>query len=243
MNSEKERQTMGESNQGIQFYNKGNVSITGPVAIGKNAKAVQGQPAPDGNTHEQQQQVIRVLLLFTNPFDTSRLQLDKEERVIKEGIRRSKYRDTIQLAERHATTLHDLRHALQDEPCNILHIAAHGNTTALILANEQGSSHPIPAGILAEYLKSYRPALQCVIFNVCKSALLAQEVSLGIHYAIGVEADLDDEIAIEFSRGFYDALGAGYEIKRAYEEGIHTARMGVPGIQAMPELFCDGQYM
>ncbi len=40
---------------------------------------------------------------------------------------------------------------------------------------------------------------------------------------------ISDEGATEFTRGFYDALGAGKPIKFAYEEGCRTiSLMGLP---------------
>jgi hypothetical protein len=43
-----------------------------------------------------------------------------------------------------------------------------------------------------------------------------------------MEDSVLDETAIEFSRGFYDALGAGRGIEDAYEEGCSAAELNVP---------------
>jgi hypothetical protein len=40
-----------------------------------------------------------------------------------------------------------------------------------------------------------------------------------------MDNEIDNEAAIEFSRGFYDALGAGHDIDRAFEEGITAVRL------------------
>jgi hypothetical protein len=39
------------------------------------------------------------------------------------------------------------------------------------------------------------------------------------HFTVGVEDSLGDAAAIEFSRGFYDALAAGKEIEFSFEQG------------------------
>lgn len=55
---------------------------------------------------------INVLVVFANPRGTSSLKLSTEDRVIRESIRLSRYRNDISLTIRHATTVHDLRLSL-----------------------------------------------------------------------------------------------------------------------------------
>ena len=42
---------------------------------------------------------------------------------------------------------------------------------------------------------------------------------------IGMDAATDDEAAVEFSRGFYDALANGRNFARAFEEGRSALRL------------------
>ena len=39
-------------------------------------------------------------------------------------------------------------------------------------------------------------------------------------YTIGMKGEIEDNLALEFSRGFYDALSAGKNVEEAYDEGI-----------------------
>lgn len=232
---------MSDINKGIQFNNTGNISFHGPVASGDHAQANQWLSVPEKEVHGNKKLELRILLLFANPFDTGRIYLEGEERVIKEALRRSKQRDALHLAACQATTLDDFRRALLDERPDVLHIGAHGNTNELILSNEQGYGQTLAGEQLAAYLPLYAQHLQCAIFNVCHSATMACCVSRSIKYAIAVEGRIADDVAIHFACGFYDALGAGETIERAYTEGVAAASMMTPVPLVLPELFCDGR--
>ena len=42
---------------------------------------------------------------------------------------------------------------------------------------------------------------------------------------IGMDESISDGAAIEFSRGFYDALGAGKTIDIAFDEGVSAMKL------------------
>jgi hypothetical protein len=67
--------------------------------------------------------------------------------------------------------------------------------------------------------------------NACYSLTTgALTSSLGVPYTIAMEGPISDPAAIEFSRGFYDAIGAGKGISFAYEEGCgRVALKGLDG--------------
>lgn len=170
----------------------------------------------------------KVLLVFSNPGDTERLRLDAEDRLIREAIRLSRYRDNITLTVRHAATIHDLRRSLLDDEFQIVHIAGHGSDRGLVLEDEAGKASFIPQEALAELFKAYRQTLRCVILNACYSATQGQLISLGISFTIAMEGTLGDKAAREFTRGFYDALGAGRDFDFAYKEGCRCANLAAP---------------
>jgi hypothetical protein len=47
---------------------------------------------------------------------------------------------------------------------------------------------------------------------------------------------VDDNAALEFSRGFYDALGAGKEIDFAYQEGCRNVKLEAPNARFVSRL-------
>jgi len=172
-----------------------------------------------------------ILVVFANPRGSSPLRLDSEDHAIHEAIRRSKYRDSIRLTPCHAATVHDLRRALLDDDFRIVHISGHGTGRGLILEDGSGRMYVVPQQALADLFQAYSlPAgpLECVILNSCYSFSQGKLVSLNVPFTIVAEGPIGDNASIEFSRGFYDAIGAGLSIDLAYAQGRHSVKLAAP---------------
>jgi broad specificity phosphatase PhoE len=174
------------------------------------------------------QSKIAVLVVFANPRGTDSLRLGTEERAIRQSIKLSRNRDYISLTTCHASTVHDLRRALLENEFKIVHISGHGTKTGLMLEDELGEPYVVPQEALAELFSAHTPPLQCVILNACFSVSQSRLNSSVLPYTIAMENSISDEAAIEFSRGFYDAIGVGQNIEFAYEEGCRTVRLAAP---------------
>lgn len=179
---------------------------------------------------------VNVLVILANPKGTSPLRLGAEDRAIRQSIRLSRYRDNISLTIAHAATVHDLRRALLDQEFHIVHISGHGSEAGLILEDELGQRYTVPLQALADLFRAYSPPIRCIILNACYSIAQGQLTSLGVPYTIAMEGPISDEAAIEFARGFYDAIGAGRDIEFAYEEGCRTVRLAAPNTQFVSKL-------
>lgn len=166
-----------------------------------------------------------VLLAFANPKGTDLLRLSAEDRAIRECIALSKYRENFLLEFKHATTINDLRRALLEKDYHLIHFSGHGTGKGLVLENELGEIQIVPQKALAEFLSDYSPPLECVILNACYTKKQGRLVSIGIPYTIAMEGPISDPAAIEFVRGFYDAIGAGKNIEFAYQVGRRTVEM------------------
>jgi len=179
----------------------------------------------------------KVLAVFANPTGSSPLKLGSEDRVIRECVTRSRYRENISLEIRHAITIHDLRRALLEEDYRIVQFSGHGTGKGLAFEDEQGRVRLVPPLALAELLAAYSPPIECVILNACYSNVQGQIVSSGVPFTIGMDGPVSDAGATEFTRGFYDAIGAGKDVEFAYQEGCRTIRlMGLPD-GTVPMLF------
>jgi hypothetical protein len=75
---------------------------------------------------------------------------------------------------------------------------------------------------LRELIERYS-MVRCVILNSCNSASsLAEPIG---PITVGIDDSIADASAIEFSRGFYDAIGAGKDFELAVGEGISAVEM------------------
>ncbi|MGA8023477.1 MAG: CHAT domain-containing protein, partial [Candidatus Acidiferrales bacterium] len=109
-----------------------------------------------------------ILLVMSNPSKTSRLDLGREERIIREAIKLGKARDSIAIESRTAATSDDLRRALLDADYQILHFSGHGDLDSLLFTNELGKKAPTPIESLESILRQH-PSVRCLILNACDS--------------------------------------------------------------------------
>lgn len=170
---------------------------------------------------------IKALILFANPSETVPLKLDKEREIILEAIERPNRKRRIEPVFIEASTVHDLRRALLDNEYQIVHFSSHGTSLGLILEDEYGESHRIPQEALAELLGE-SPEIECVILNACYSSVQAALMSPTVPHLIAMQERLADNAAIEFSRGFYDAVGAGKNYAAAFRQGRINVKLTHP---------------
>jgi NTP pyrophosphatase (non-canonical NTP hydrolase) len=171
---------------------------------------------------------IRVLVVFANPKGTPPLRLGEEDRAIREAIRRGKERDHVSLEVRHATTVEDLRQTLLDDGYEILHFSGHGDVDTLLFEDTQGKKLDAPLEAIGE-LVAHHPLIKCVILNACNCVAALNAPIADV--TIGMDSSINDDAAIEFAKGFYDAIAAGRPYDFAIEEGkiaCKTKGLGLP---------------
>jgi hypothetical protein len=211
-----------------------------PVNTGKNTGAVDGRVngMTSGYRNErngkeesnEQASVKNILILSANPEDTGRLRLDKEVREIDEGLKRSKYRDRFCLHQKWAVTFWDLRRALMEYEPQIVHFAGHGTEEGLLVEGELGIPVPINKKALDGIFKLSARHVECVVLNACYSSTQVAVIKQHIKYVVGMQKKMMDGAAIEFSVGFYDALGAGRTVEDAFEYGCIAIDQIYPGL-------------
>ena len=172
------------------------------------------------------QQTIKILILSANPRGTSKLRLDEEKREIKEGLRRSKYREQFTLETSEAVRYRDIHRAILDYEPNIVHFSGHGaGEEGLAFEDETGQVKLVETEALAGLFELFSDRVKCVVLNACYSEVQAKAIAQHIPYVVGMNKAIGDEAAIEFAVGFYDALGAGRTVEFATKLGCNGMRM------------------
>jgi hypothetical protein len=174
--------------------------------------------------------VRRILILSANPKTTSRLRLNEEVREIKEGLRRSKYRDQFLIHSICAVSQRDMRRALLDYDPHFVHFTGLGNESGLFVVDELGMALHISTDALAGLFKLFSDRVECVFLSACHSAWQARAISKHIKYVIGMRKEIKDKAAIEFAVGFYDALGAGRSVEDAFQFGCNAILQMFPNL-------------
>ncbi|MGB8702755.1 MAG: NB-ARC domain-containing protein, partial [Thermosynechococcaceae cyanobacterium] len=169
-----------------------------------------------------------ILFLASNP-DGLR-QVGRELRDVKEGLRRSQYRDQFTLNPCLDVRTRDIQRALLDAPPQIIHFAGNGTGEAgLIFEDESGNPKLVDGAALAGLFALFAEDIRCVVLNGCYSDVQANAIAQHIEYVVGMRQEISAQAAIAFSVGFYDALGAGRDIEFAFGLGRSAIQMeGIP---------------
>jgi internalin A len=199
--------------------------------------------------------VKTILVLAANPQGTNPLRLGEEVRAIQTGLERSKCRDRFRIEQRWAVTAADIRHALLDHQPQIVHFCGHGigvespsdtesasssrkltlvseadsKPEGLVFEDKTGQSHLISSEAIARLFSLFADQINCVLLNACYSATQADAIVKHIPFVVGMKRAIGDRAAIEFARGFYDALFAGRDVESAFKLGRSAIQMeGIP---------------
>ena len=112
--------------------------------------------------------------------------------------------------------------ALLSESYDIVDFSGHADADFLVFATADNQPSEIPTSAVGELIARYA-SVKCVVLNACE-AVKSLTVPISSR-TIGMEESIPDKAAIEFSRGFYDALGAGKSIDIAYSEGVSAMKL------------------
>lgn len=169
-----------------------------------------------------------ILILAANPKGTSSLDLMREIRDVSEGLKRSENRDRFKLEEKVAVRPKDLQNALLETKPRIVHFCGHGTgNEGLAFENDAGGVHLISTEAIADLFGLFDNWVECILLNACYSEVQAKAISDRINYVIGMRQNIQDDSAIAFTMGFYEALGAGESIESAYRFGCNRIQLEI----------------
>ncbi|MGJ5894445.1 CHAT domain-containing protein [Streptomyces sp. V2] len=163
--------------------------------------------------------MIKLLILAANPRDTHPLRLGEETRRIEERIRESNAAHRFTIRSAWAVTVDELLYQLNSFEPNVIHFVGHGEADQIVLETTSGSSQPLSREALGTIFSHFRQWLQVVVLNACYSATQAETLAEQADAVIGMTDRVGDAAAIEFSAGFYRALGFGRSVEDAFSQG------------------------
>jgi hypothetical protein len=184
-----------------------------------------------------------ILLLAANPKGTKSLRLQEEEREIKERLRLAGY-GKIPINSSGATRPRDIQQAMLDCKPQVVHFSGHGaGKEGLVFEDGTGQEKLVDSEALANLFRLFtrQYPIECVVLNACYSEVQAQAIARHVDYVIGMSQAIGDQAAIEFSVGFYNAVGAGESFKFAYELGCLAIQLEGISEYLTPILWEKGQ--
>lgn len=172
----------------------------------------------------------KILFLAANPTGTNHLALDKECREIERKIRASEHRDGFEFLTKWAVRTGDLMQYLNQHRAQVIHFSGHGSPTEeLILLDTNDQAKPVSKEALKQLFTTLKDNIRVVVLNACFSRPQAKAITEVIDCAIGMNRAIGDEAAIVFAAAFYEAIGFGHSVQKAFDSG-KTALMleGIP---------------
>ena len=170
--------------------------------------------------------ITKILFLASNPKGMNKLRLDEEARDVKEGLRQAKDRELFAIEAQWAVRHRDVRREILYFKPSVVHFSGHGaEDGGLAFENEVGQVQLVSPEALSGLFKLFSKHVQCVVLNACYSEIQAEAIAQHINFVVGMGQKIGDQAAIEFSVGFYDALGAGRSVESAYEFGCNAIHM------------------
>ncbi|WP_198291889.1 CHAT domain-containing protein [Thauera sp. 28] len=195
------------------------------------------KPAENDTENAHSERRILVLFLGANPKDTSRLRLDEEVRSIDEALRMASQRDKLEIVQHWAVRVSDLQSCLLRYSPDILHFSGHASAANGILIEDQsGNGRPVSTDALRKLFSIFKGKVRCIVLNACYSEQQARAIAQEIDCVIGNSEAIEDQAAITFAAGFYEAIGHGKDIHTAYELGCSRLQMEWPSERTTPKL-------
>jgi hypothetical protein len=179
---------------------------------------------------------ITVLFLAASPEDESPLRLDKETREIQKRMRSTDYRESIFFEWRLARRTTDLIDDLNQTHPDVLHFSGHGNTDELAFEDNSGNATGLTSDQVKRLLDAAPKPIRLIVFNSCHSAALAKLAVKHVEIAIGMEANIGDAEAQTFAGQFYNSLGFGMSVARAFEQARLQIELEHGGGHEIPKL-------
>ncbi len=172
---------------------------------------------------------IRLLFIAANQSDPNwdRLSLDEESRQIRQKISEAQARDLFNIRTLLNARWSDLRQELQNFNPHIIHFSGHGGEEGqLYFLSDDGKPHPVKVTAIKRLFATHKEdptvpcALQLVVFNACYSEAQAKAVIESIDFAIGMNREIGDDVAVAFSAAFYNSIASKRPVKTAFEFGL-----------------------
>ncbi len=194
---------VGDTDEDLQFTP---VSFNETEQKRKNIQNIRGKSKNPASSINDACMQHKILFIAANPADTNRLNIDKEYKGIRNALQQSRRRNDFILELSLAASATDLHNELLRHTPQVVHFSGHGGNGSLIFAEQNDSKQKVTAEALAALFSLCTEYIECVVLNACYSDTVAQALCAHVPQVIGMQDQIADNVAIEFSDAFYNAL-------------------------------------
>lgn len=164
-----------------------------------------------------------------------------------DGIRKALYRaqeaGLCEVVERANVTVENILNVFQDQRYRdriaIFHYGGHANGYQLLLEAVDGTNVSAKSEGLVPFFAKQR-SLKLIFLNGCSSQQQALDlIEAGLPAVIGTSQSINDDIATKLAIRFYNGLGNGAGIDKAWQEAVDEVKIQ-KGTANMRDLFFEG---
>lgn len=183
---------------------------------------------------------MKILFIGVNPKDVKQLRLQEEINIIKDIIDNAP--NLFELKVRNAATKKSMIQYLNNFKPDILHISGHGNEDqTLVFEDEEGYSENIYTIQLGNLLDNYYEHLKCIIISACYSLNDIDSFSERIRYVVGMNTQIPNSTAKEFTQSFYQTLVSTESIEQSFAVARDAINLGLKNDLNILKLQVNGQ--
>jgi len=181
---------------------------------------------------------IRILAMIASPSDKEQLDVAQERRRMEQATEELRAAGTLEIKWMEGSTYDALQNELRRAEYHIFHFVGHGGFDPVIgkgvlaFTDETGKAQILEAAVVARIL-SRENTLRLVVLNACLgakgsgtdvfSSTAATLVRGGVPAVVGMQYEISDAAAIEFSKSLYRAIADGMPVDAA----VADARVSV----------------
>ncbi|MET8676736.1 CHAT domain-containing protein [Streptomyces sp. NPDC004647] len=184
---------------------------------------------------------LRILGVVCRPPDLARLDVEVEQRQLREALDGLLRRGLVELSWVPGQTWRDLQRALVGEKPHVLHFIGHGGFdprsgegTLAFTGEATGTSRPMSASSFALLLQEHT-SLRLVVLNACGtgradprdlfSSVAAALLRKGVPAVVAMQFAISDEAAWQFSRTFYERIAEGSPVHHSVTAARRNMRI------------------
>lgn len=185
---------------------------------------------------------LRILGVTATPRGFGKLDAENEKKRVQVALSSLLADGDVEVTWLEHATRYDLQRVMRQGPWHILHFIGHGGFDSasdegiVALENEEGELDQLHATQLARLLGD-QSSLRLVILNSCEgahsgyidifSSTASALVRRGIPAVLAMQYEITDRAAIEFSRGFYEAIAEDWPVDAAVTEARKSISLNI----------------
>lgn len=184
---------------------------------------------------------VRILGVVSSPRGMAVLDVDKEKENLTSALEGPTKRGLVDLQWAPDASWSTLQELLLSAEWHVIHFIGHGDFDfereegILALVGKDGRANRVEASRFVDLLRQARPMPRLVVLNSCSSATSSSEdlfsgtaavlVRGGVSAVAAMQFEITDGAAVEFCRGFYNAIAHG----RGVDEAVGSGRVAILG--------------